>query len=192
MNIEVFCSSESEGMEKMREIRKANASLMIHKMSATLLCSSIWVVANNAVRSQENSCKSDHRILPGGQKENFWPYKGLTMHRGWLAWAFFHFKWEILLGDTQSFQWKKHSQEYETCQICLRWLLDLFARRTRPCCSMQMEAKHWCIPTLLTNNITSTTIVGKQVFAHGRNNIARVWQEQKDWWASSIYLYWQM
>ncbi len=60
-----------EGEEERREIRKRKASLLVHKVAVAILSSSNWVAANNAVEIEENSYKSDHRILPRGKRRIF-------------------------------------------------------------------------------------------------------------------------
>ncbi len=71
VNLEVCCSSDSGGEEERREIRKRKASLSVHKVTVAILSSTNQVAANNAVGIEENSYKSDHRILPRGKRRKF-------------------------------------------------------------------------------------------------------------------------
>ncbi len=65
------CSSDCEGEEEEREIRKRKSSLLIHKVTLAMLSSSNQVAAKNVVGTEENSYKSDHRILPRGKRRIF-------------------------------------------------------------------------------------------------------------------------
>ncbi len=71
VNIEVCYTSDREGEEERREIRKGKASLLIHRLTVAVLITSNWVAANNVVGIEENSYKSDHRILPRGKRRIF-------------------------------------------------------------------------------------------------------------------------
>ncbi len=65
VNLYLCGSSDSEGEEERREIRKRKAFLLVHKVAVEILSSSNWVAANNLVGIEENSYQSDLR-----QEEN--------------------------------------------------------------------------------------------------------------------------
>ncbi len=44
---------------------------MVNKIAVAILSSSNWFAANNLVEIEENSHKSDHRILPRGKRRIF-------------------------------------------------------------------------------------------------------------------------
>ncbi len=53
---------------KRRKIRKRKVSILVHKETVAILSSSNWVAGNNVVGIEENSYKSDHKILPRGKR----------------------------------------------------------------------------------------------------------------------------
>ncbi len=103
VNLKVCCSSDSEGEETRREISERKGTLLVHKVTVAILCSSNWLAANNVVKIEEKSYKSDHRILPRGERRIFdharalqrimanclVPYAGASVNNvwGWYLWA---------------------------------------------------------------------------------------------------------